>query len=195
MSTREQLNQYLVSLEKRLRLLVVSKGMAIAVGVALGATLALVLITNAFAFSDTSVAVARVVLFLSLAVALGTALVVPLVKLNQRGAAGKAETACPEFEERLLTYVERRDKRDPFVDLLAADTLRLAPKASAVRVIPHKSIFTFATSAGAAGAVLLWMILAGPGFMGYGASLLWAGPPKSGINGGGGPYYQIIVEP
>ena len=72
MSTREQLNQYLVSLEKRLRLLVVSKGMAIAIGVALGATIALVLITNALAFSDTSVAVARVVLFVSLAVALGT---------------------------------------------------------------------------------------------------------------------------
>ena len=90
MSTRDQLNQYLRGLEKRLRLQVISKGVAIALGVALGATLALVFITNAFAFSDTSVTVARVVLFISLAVALGVALVIPLLRLNQRGAAGKA---------------------------------------------------------------------------------------------------------
>ena len=118
MSTREQLNQYLRGLEKRLRLQVISKGAAIALSVALGATIALVFITNALAFSEASVMVARVVLFLSLAVALGVALVIPLLKLNQRGAAGKAETACPEFEERLLTYVERRDVKDPFLDLL-----------------------------------------------------------------------------
>ena len=88
MSTREQLNQYLRGLEKRLRLQVISRGAAIALSVALGATIALVFITNALAFSDASVLVARVVLFLSLAVALGMALVIPLLKLNQRGAAG-----------------------------------------------------------------------------------------------------------
>jgi len=71
MSTRDQLNQYLRGLEKRLRFLVVSRGVAVALGVALGATLALVLITNAFAFSATSMAWARVVLFIALAVALG----------------------------------------------------------------------------------------------------------------------------
>ena len=66
MNTRDQLNQYLQGLEKRLRWLAVSKGAAIAAGVALGATLALVLITNALAFSSTSMTVARVVLFLAL---------------------------------------------------------------------------------------------------------------------------------
>jgi len=39
MNTREQLNQYLLGLEKRLRLLVVSRGVAVAVGVALGVPL------------------------------------------------------------------------------------------------------------------------------------------------------------
>src|SRR5262245_2999025 len=143
MSTREQLNQYLRNLEKRLRLLVVSRGVAVALGVALGATVALVLITNALGFSETSVTVARVMLFISIAVALGYALIVPLMKLNQRGAAGKAETECPEFEERLLTYVERREQRDPMLELLAQDTLKLAPQAPPVRVIPQKSIFAF----------------------------------------------------
>ena len=49
-----------------------------------------------------------------------------------------------------------------------------------------------ATGAGAAGAILLWLILAGPGFLGYGANLLWAGAPKSGIDT---PYYDIQVTP
>src|SRR5947208_1876492 len=109
MNTREQLNVYLRGVESRLRLLVVSRGAAMALGVALGATLALVLITNALAFSATSMLLARVVLFVALAVALGFGLVLPLMGLNQRRSAGKAEAACPEFQERLLTYVERRD--------------------------------------------------------------------------------------
>src|SRR5204862_8352876 len=129
------------------------------------------------------------------AVALGFALVIPLLRLNRRGAAGKAEQACPEFDARLLTYVERSDVRDPMLELLAADTLQMAPQAPASRVIPHKSIFAFATGGGAAGALLLWMILAGEGigFLGYGANLLWAGPSKFGAGSGG--YYQIVVEP
>ena len=107
MSTREQLNQYLRGLETRLRWMTVSKGVAIAAGVALGATIALVLITNALAFSTTSMVLARVILFLSLALALGLALVLPLLRLNERRAAGREESEFPEFEERLLTFVER----------------------------------------------------------------------------------------
>ncbi|HEY2843092.1 MAG TPA: hypothetical protein VGJ09_05550, partial [Bryobacteraceae bacterium] len=194
MNTREQLNQYLRGLESRLRLQVVSKGAAVALGVALGATVALVLITNAFAFSTTSLVVARIALFLALALALGLALVMPLIKLNQRRAAGRAEAAFPGFQERLVTYVERRDAgADPFIDLLAADTLQQAPQAPPSSVVTHKSIFAFATSAGAAGAVLLWLILAGPGFLGYGASMLWAGPPKDPNLQGG--FYRITVDP
>jgi len=145
MNTREQLNQYLRGLESRLRLQVVSKGAAVALGVALGATVALVLITNAFAFSSTSLVVARITLFLALAFALGMALVMPLIRLNQRRAAGRAEAVYPDFQERLVTYVERRDNADPFIDLLAADTLEHAPKAPPSQVVTPKSIFALAT--------------------------------------------------
>ena len=194
MNTREQLNQYLRGLESRLRLQAFSRGIAIALGVALGATVALVLITNAFAFSTTSLVVARITLFLSLAFALGLALVMPLIRLNQRRAAGRAEAVNPGFQERLVTYVERRDDgTDPFIDILAADTLQHAPQARPSQVVTPKSLFAFATSAGAAGAVLLWLILAGPGFLGYGASMLWAGPPKNANVEGG--FYRITVDP
>src|SRR5215469_13959467 len=191
MNTREQLNQYLRGLESRLRWLVVSKGAAIAAGVALGVTLAMVLVTNALAFSSTSLTVARVVLFIALAVAVAFGIVLPLMRLNQRRAARRAERAFPEFEERLLTFVERREHSDPMLDLLAEDTATVANRTEAARVAPPKSIFAFATSAGAATAALAWLILAGPGFLGYGASLLWAGLPK----GATGAFYDIKVDP
>ncbi|MFM2125699.1 MAG: hypothetical protein RL328_2150, partial [Acidobacteriota bacterium] len=191
MSTRDQLNLYLRGLESRLRLLTWSRGAAIACGVALGATIALVLITNAYAFSETSMTVARVVLYLSLAIAVGLGLVVPLLKLNERKAADEAETANPEFEQRLVTYLERRDAADPMLDLLAEDTLNPARKAEPTTVVPQKSIFAFATGAGGAVAVLLWLILAGPGYLGFGAKTLWAGLPKAGEPG----FYKLTVEP
>ena len=117
MNTREQLNRNLRALESRLRWMALSKGAAIAAGVALGATVALVLVTNALAFSSTSLAWARVILFLALAVSLGFALVLPLVRLNRGRAAHRAETAFPQLEERLLTYVERSDRPDPMLEL------------------------------------------------------------------------------
>src|SRR5271168_2615543 len=195
MNTREQLNQYLRGLEKRLRWMVVSKGAAIAAGVALGVTLAMVLVTNALAFSSTSLTVARVILFLALAVAIGFGLVLPLMRLNHRRTARRAESQFPEFQERLLTYVERSDRSDPqsspMLDLLAADTASVANGTEPARVAPPRSIFAFATSAGAASAALIWLILAGPGYLGYGASLLWGGIPK----GATGAYYDILVDP
>ena len=190
MNTRDQLNHYLRDLEKRLRWLTVSKGAAILCGVALGATIALVVIANYFAFSSSSLTFARSALFLSLAAAIGFALVLPLLALNRRGTAGKAENSFPEFKERLLTYVERSDRNDPMLDLLAMDTMQVAQRTAPERVAPPKSIWALATGAGAAGAILIWLIAAGPGFLGYGASLLWAGTPKSGAK-----FYDILVQP
>ena len=46
-------------------------------------------------------------------------------------------------------------------------------------------------STAAAAGVLLWLILAGPGYLGHGASLLWAGVGKSGT----AAFYDIIVTP
>ncbi len=39
-------------------------------------------------------------------------------------------------------------------------------------------------------AVLVWIIAAGPGYLGYGASLLWTGPKKNAA-----PLYAIAVKP
>src|SRR5579864_3119098 len=193
MNTREQLNQYLRGLESRLRWLTVSKGAAIGAGVALLVTVAMVLVTNALAFSSTSMLMARVVLFLSLAVAIALGLVIPLLRLNRGKTAVRAESTFPQFEQRLLTFVERDQtaNRDPMLDLLAMDTADVAQKTEPARMAPPRNIFAFAGSAGALGALLLWLIIAGPGYFGYGAQLLWAGVP----HGTAGKFYDIQVDP
>ena len=143
MNTRDQLNHYLSGLEKRLRWLTVSKGIAIALAVALFATLAIVWFTNALAFSNTSITIARVVLFLALAAALGFALILPLMRLNQRKTADRAESTFPEFNQRLLTYIERGETHGPMLDLLASDAVSVANKTEPERVAPRKNILAF----------------------------------------------------
>ena len=78
------------------------------------------------AFSPESLTFARVALFLALAAALAYALVIPLMRLNRRRTAGRAEVVFPQFQERLLTYVERSQSADPMLELLAADTNSVA---------------------------------------------------------------------
>ena len=190
MNTRDQLNHYLSGLETRLRWLTVSKGIAIALGVALLATLSMVWFTNAMAFSSTSITIARVVLFLALAAALGFALVLPLLRLNIRKAADRAEQEFPEFKQRLLTYIERGEARDPMLDLLASDAVKVANHTEPERIAPRKNILSYAAGGALAGAALIWLIIGAPGFLGYGSSMLWAG--AKGINGN---FYDILVEP
>ncbi len=100
-------------------------------------------------------------------------------------------SAFPEFQERLLTLAEKPNANDPFVHLLAGDAMKMAQTSEPDRLAPTGPIVGFLTSAGLAVAVLLWLILAGPGYLGYGTSLLWAGAPKAGLH----PFYDIVVSP
>ena len=102
MNPLEQVNNYLHSLERRLRWGAFTKGAAVTAVAALIATVLLVLYTNAYAFSDISLRIARVLLVISLALAIGFGLLLPLLSLNRRRAARRAESAMPEFNERLL---------------------------------------------------------------------------------------------
>src|SRR5579862_4536271 len=125
------LSAYLGTIERRLRVLAVTRGVAASAAAALIFTLLAVLLANYFVFSNPSVLTARVLLFLGLAAAIAGALIVPLMRLNRRRAARTAETRYPQFEERLLTFTERMEQNsgDPFLPLLAADTLQVARQA------------------------------------------------------------------
>ena len=109
MNPLDRLSEYLRAVEKRLRVLAWTRGAAIAAGAALISTIVLVLIANSYAFSSSSMLASRTVLFLALALALGGGLLLPLLRLNSGRAAKKAEEKFPEFEQRLLTFSERKN--------------------------------------------------------------------------------------
>lgn len=192
MSARDRLNDYLVRLERRLRLREASRGAAALGAGALGLTLLLVVILNERAFAPALVMGARIVLFLALGLTAVFGLVLPLLRLNRIRAARRAEERFPEFEERLLTYAEnaRRAEPDPFLELLADDALRVAQAAEPGRVVSGRRIGALLAAAGIAVGVLFWLAVSGPGYLGYGTSLLWAGAGRSGT-----PLYDIRVVP
>jgi hypothetical protein len=80
---------------------------------------------------------------------------------------------------------------DPFLELLAADTLPMARNAAPKAITKTNWIFSFSSAAVLAVAVLVWLAISGPGFLGYGTSLLWAGLPKGEVK----PFYSIRVDP
>src|SRR5271156_6752887 len=125
MSSREQLHAYIAQLEQRLRWGALLRGLAILFGSALVATLVLVTIANALAFSQGSVTAARFALILILALAAAAGLALPLRRLTRRRAVESAEAAFPQFQQHLTTSSER-DGQDPFIELLAGDTLDVA---------------------------------------------------------------------
>ena len=189
MSFREQLQAYIAQLEQRLRWSTVLRGVAILAGSAMVATLVLVAIANALAFSHGSVTAARFGLILILVFAAGAGLALPLRRLTRRRAVGTAENAFPQFEQRLTTFVER-EGQDPFIDLLAGDALRVARSAPPEHMVSDGRLWLSMGTAAGALAMLVWMIVAGPGFLGYGASLLWTGPHRDKPN-----IYELRVSP
>src|ERR1035438_9226723 len=168
------ITEYLAGLEKKLRLLAWSRGAAILGGAALVTTVLLVMIVHRFSFSDPSVFWARVLLFLAVAAAISAGLVVPLLRLNRNRAARRAEQQFPQFQERLLTFTERAKTQadDPFLPLLAADALNVARTADNDSFAPKSWLVSFASAGAAALALLLWLGMAGPGYLDYGTSLL-----------------------
>ncbi|HMD48098.1 MAG TPA: hypothetical protein VKG79_03330 [Bryobacteraceae bacterium] len=177
MSLRDQLHAYIAQLEQRLRWSTWLRGLAILTGGALVATLVLVTIANARAFSNGSVTAARFGLILILALAAAAGLALPLRRLTRRRAVQTAESAFPQFQQRLTTFTER-DGQDPFIELLAQDTLGVAQFAEPKQLVTDRRLWiSLGTTVGSL-AILIWMIAAGPGFLGYGASLLWTGPHR-----------------
>src|SRR3954447_256269 len=193
MKPLDRLSDYLGAIERRLRFVALSRGAAVTAAAALLLTVAAVLLANQFAFSSGSVLGARVFLFLGLAFALAAALIVPVIRLNRRHAAREVERKYPQFEERLLTFTERAENppQDPFLEVLAEDTRSVAQQAAPRGRAKTAVIFSFSSVAIVAALVLLWLGMSGPGFLGYGTSLLWGGLPKGEMK----PYYAIKVEP
>jgi hypothetical protein len=189
MSNRNELNSYIARLQHRLRLGAWLRGAAIFTGTALFVTVLLVLVLNRFAFPAHGVNAARVVVFAALAAAAVFGLALPLIRTTRAWAVGNAEAANPELQQRLTTFQERERKADnPFLELLAADTLPRTQRALPPSLVPDNRLFALGGAGLACLGVLVWMIVAAPGYVGYGASLLWT-------NRKAAPLYTISVTP
>jgi hypothetical protein len=191
MSNQIELNSYIAQLRRRLRLDAWLRGAAIFTGTALVVTVVLVVVLNRLAFPDRGLLVARLSILFALGVAATLGIAIPLVRLTHARAVHTAETATPELDQRLTTFQQREHKdSDPFLELLAADTLSRLQNSTPAHLVPDKRLFAFSGAGFACLAVLVWLIAAGPGYFGYGSSLLWTGPKRNAS-----PLYAITVAP
>ncbi len=191
MTALEQLNGYVRQVERRLRLFAASRGFAFVAGVALGLTLLLVAICNRFQFAQSIVLPLRILLLLAVASIVSFGLAIPLWKVTRKRAAHIAEQSIPKFQERLLTVTEHPDRANPFTELVAEDALQVAREHSLDHVKRASRLWMLGGAGVAAAAVLLWLIAAGPGYWGYGASLLWTGSAHAKQR----PLYEVVVQP
>jgi hypothetical protein len=191
MSYRDELDSYIARLQRRLRLGAWLRGAAIFAVTALIVTVSLALVLNRFAFPAQGVVLSRFMILAALALAAVFGIALPIKRLTQARATHHAEAANPELEQRLTTFQERkRYGNDLFLELLAADTLAHTEHAEPVTLVPDNRLFALGGGGLACLAVLVWMIAAGPGYLGYGASLLWTGPKE-----GAAPLYSISITP
>ena len=189
MSYQSELNFYIVQVQQRLRLGAWVRGIAIFAGTALVVTVALVLILNQLAFPAHGVNAGRLVILAALASAGLFGVALPLMHLTRARAVRRAESHNPELDQRLSTFLDRTARdNSPFLELLAADTLSRTRSADPASLVPDNRLFALGGGGFACLGVLIWMIAAGPGYLGYGASLLWTGPKKDAL-------YSISVVP
>ena len=180
MSYRNELNSYITRLHHRLRLGTWLRGAAIFTGTALFVTVVLVLLLNQLAFPAPGITLSRGVILAALAAAALFGVALPVKRLTEAQAVRHAELASAGLGQRLMTYQERASQENyPFMELLAADTLAHLEGAEPSMLVRGNRLFALGGVGVACFIVLIWMIVAGPGYLGYGASLLWSGPQKN----------------
>jgi hypothetical protein len=191
------LQEYLAHFGRRFKLGLASRGLGFVALAALLLTIALVFVANRFAFSETSVLSTRTALFAGLAIAIAALVVFPFLRFRRRGVAREVEENVPAFGGRVETYVdharkaEQSGRKNPFLDLLAEDAMRVAETAPVENVLTTGRMASFAALAVISVGALFWLAAAGPGYWGYGASRLWGG----WISSADKPIYDVVVEP
>jgi len=191
MSYRNELDSYITRLHRRLRLGAWLRGAALFTGTALVVTVVLVLLLNQLAFPAHGISLARVLILGALAAAAIFGVALPIKRLTEARAVRHAELASSGLGQRLTTYQERASQKNyPFMELLAADTLTRMQGAEPSTLVRSHRLFALGGAGVACLIVLIWMIAAGPGYLGYGASLLWSGPKKNAP-----PLYAISINP
>ncbi len=190
MTALQQLDAYIQQVDRRLKTFGAARGSAIGVGSALILTVVLSWLGNRMRFAEGVVWPLRLCLFGGIACAFVFGLIRPLLKLNRRNTVRVAESRVSEFGERLVTLSERRDETNPFHELIAEDAVRVAQMHPANDYVPAAGLVGAIAAAIAMAICLIWLITAAPGYLGYGASLLWTNSGRTTM-----PLYDIAVQP
>ncbi|MGI4758424.1 MAG: hypothetical protein ACRYGF_16435 [Janthinobacterium lividum] len=191
MSKASELNSYIARVRRMLRVRAGLRGATIFLAAAALCTLLMVLFLNHYAFPANGISKARLLLLVISAAAAGFGIVWPLLRLSRQRAVQRAEAAFPALEGSLTTFHQRQAANpDPFLELLAADTLRRTDQAPTSTLAPAPLLLGMSLAAFVFLGALLWMIFAAPGYVGYGASLLWTGERKTTQ-----PLYALAVIP
>jgi hypothetical protein len=197
MTARERLDSFLERLRQRLRLHIYVRAAAVAAAGVLALTAATVWLLERRGFEPTIAAIGRVLLLFALATVAVLLLWLPLRAFKRAGGARIFETKLPTQRGRIETYLdskrrEEQGQQSPLIELLAEDAGTLAEQTPIEQVVPTRRISIATAIAVGAALTLAVLLIAGPGYWGYGTRhlLLGAEIPRDAV-----PSRRITVMP
>ncbi|MEJ2130282.1 MAG: hypothetical protein P8Y95_01335 [Gammaproteobacteria bacterium] len=177
MTPFETLDGYLERCGRRVRASLVARGSALGTGSALGLTILGTYLITHWLFSPVALGITQGILLVALVAAWVIGLV-PIWRLDSRATARVIESEIPEFEGRITTYADSREREvggNPLLELLAADTGPFLERHSAVAAVPPWRIAWPALTTLGCIAMFAWLLSAAPITWKYGAQRLWLG--------------------
>ncbi|MGE4658216.1 MAG: hypothetical protein AAEI08_04700, partial [Gammaproteobacteria bacterium] len=177
MTAQRKLEAYLDAFRRRLRKLIVVRGIAALALVALFLTLGAVYLGIRQAFAWELIISARILLVIILGLVAMGLLINPLRALRRSHGVEDIERRAPGFDGRVETYQGLTDaeQTSPFLGLLAEDTLRVARGLPITLRVPKWEISVPAALAVVAMVLLVGLAAFGPGNWKYGVRHLWVG--------------------
>src|SRR5690606_5552926 len=159
MNAIQKLDLYLAEFSGRLRRLALLKGAAALAGVLLVVAGAGAWFSMQSGFAGTTTNLFRLVLVVALAAVAFLLLVKPLRKLRDN-LSPLVESRVPGFNGRIETYSQMKASGNPFLELLAEDTLKVSAQHPVDQEVRNKELGLFAALLAAALAVFLYLLLA-----------------------------------
>lgn len=185
MSAAKQLDKYLEAFSQRLKKLTIIQGIAATACVLLLASVIGAYFSTESGYASNTIIGFRIFLILALAVVIVRFITQPLKRIKH-GISTQVESRSPGFQGRIETYSEMKQDNNPFHDLLAEDALRVSEAYPVEQQIAQKDLNIAGAITATAAAILIYLLIAGPGMLNYSLRNLFAGwaiddllPPQS----------------
>lgn len=176
MNPVDSVTRYREAMARRLRLSFLIKGFAIVLALALCFTLAFAWLLTRLDPSPVYLTYSPVALLVYLGASAVVAIAIPVMRLTPMVVARAVEKQFPQFGQRLVTLEERHyDHADPFMSLIAEDTLGIARGATPQQLVGRGKMLSVGAMAAATCFLLLWLVMWTRGVVGQEAKALWMG--------------------